>query len=878
MHETCYTFGRRQFLAARRLLLSDGLQRELEPHLSLLLQALLERSGGIVSHEELARKLWPGAIAPGVKLNAQVEDLIEAVFEGEHGSSTIRVDDAGAWISGTITRDLVVFEEEATGATSQSNLPPLRTRLIGRSALVAEAVAQMQSSRLVTLVGPGGVGKTSVALTAATGWERVAGRGAVFVDLAQISDPALLWTTMLGALATVPQGHPRETVISQFQSHPTLVVFDNCEHIVDEVAEAAGELLERCRSIRILATSREALRLPAEVVLTVLPLAVPAEGEMIDEQTMAATASVEMFFERLTQRTPGYALRPDDMVAAGHLCRRLDGMPLSIEFAAARVRAEGVRQVLDQLERRFDLLTDDNRASGDRHAGLLTVLDWSYGLLTRSEQKLLRGVAVFPSDFSAEDVLAASACDGPPGIVHAALRSLLAKSMLVAGHQGDDRRYRLLESTREYALSKLTEAAEETLSFDRFASYVLARLKTADHTNPGSTLDLWNAQRSNAAAAIDWTLRGGGQKSVGIDIVAAALPTWLLLSEISRYSETLERAIEAVSEVMPERRELALQFAFSRSVSLYFALGPNAPGIASGKNAYALAVDLGDKKKLLDTAWNLHAQSSHLGAYEDALIYARRFLRVAQAVGDAGITNQGWRLIAWGYDGLGQHRRGERVFRSIVEPGTWANAKPDTAWAPDAKVIRSCMQSRFHWFAGRSADALMAIEEAVRHGQSEERAHTFCTMLAHIIVPTAIWSGNLDLAVTYTTILSERARRNFDNFSKWADMLSAAIDVCGGSRAPSALSEKIASSWPFRQEVFATLHPELASEHLLSSPGLPANSWSRPELLRILGNRALSDGDRSLARALFEEGLALARSRGSVPFGNALQNAIQGLA
>lgn len=525
MHETCYIFGRQRFLAGRRMLVGADGQQQLNPHLSLLLLALLERSGSVVPHEELARKLWPGAAVPGVKLTAQVRELIAAVFGSEGLGATIHADDTGAWISGPIARTLVAYEDEAEGEGIPSNLPLLRTRLIGRSALVDGVLAQMQSSPLVTLAGPGGVGKTSVAISAASSWERLTGRGAVFMDFARISDPSLLWTTMLAALSAAPQGHPRETLIAQFKANPTLIIFDNCEHIAEEVAAATAELLDRCCGVRILATSREALRLPAELVAPVLPLAVPAEEEEIDAATIAANPAVELFFERLREAGAGGPPGPEDYAAAGQLCRRLDGMPLSIEFAAARVGAGGIGAVLDQLERRFELLKDERRGTDDRHAGLLTVLDWSYGLLTFAEQKCLRILSVFPAEFSLQDVVAVSGHAGPVGVVQAALRSLLAKSMLVARRDEGGETYRLLESTRDYALSKLAAAGEKARTFDASAAHVLARLQTADHRDPELTLALWNLQRSNVAAALEWTFRGGGEKCVGVDIVAAAVPT-----------------------------------------------------------------------------------------------------------------------------------------------------------------------------------------------------------------------------------------------------------------------------------------------------------------------------------------------------------------
>lgn len=764
---------------------------------------------------------------------------------------------------------------EGQSSVSVSILPQSRKRLIGRSELVGSVVNRLQIERLVTLVGYGGVGKTSVALAAGRAWTRLSGSDVLLLDLARISDSSLVWTTILSTLGVTPLGDPRETALRLLSDRSELVILDNCEHLAAGMAETASDILQHAPGIRILATSREELRAMDEDVVRVAPLSVPPAIGGVGTGEILAHSSVELLFERMGIDDPQADLTGGDIIAAADLCQRLDGIPLAIEIAAARVGAGTIHDVIEQLAVRFEPGPKVEGGQHSRHAGLLAVLDWSYGLLTDGEQAVLRACSVFASDFGVDDVAAVLPSEMPHGMIGAALNGLSAKSMVQDVGGG---RLRLLETTRAYALKRLRAEGEAQSAFDKMAAHVLAALQAAPRDDRQATLAIWERVRSDAAVALQWTLRGAGNRICGIDIVAAALPTWLLVTEISRYAQEIADAIKALKEVAPDRRAHELQFEFSRSIALYFARGPSLEGTGAGKRAYGIAVAVDAVERQLDTAWNLHAQTSHWGGYNDALVFARRYLATAKRMRDPVFINQGWRVIARAYDDLGFHKRCERLFREVVQPGAGATAKPVTAWGADEKIIRICMDARVHWFRGEKQRALEVGAHAVAVGQDDSQDHCFCWMLAQHLIPINLWAGEIDTAVSYLDLLRDVSRHNYGNWSNWAEMLTETVDVIGGERPSERLLDRIRDSWPYRQDMFATLHPDLVSDASLARAASRVEwNWSTPDIIRISAERALARGGVEQARELLVRSMTLAQTRGNTPSASLSERVLLGL-
>jgi predicted ATPase/DNA-binding CsgD family transcriptional regulator len=340
-------------------------------------------------------------------------------------------------------------------------------------------------SRLVSLVGPGGVGKTRLALRIAADLGRGFADGAWLVELAEVRDGALVPNAVVAALDLRDQAamKPMQILVSSLRDKQLLLVLDNCEHLLGAAAQLAAEVLRAAPNVRVITTSREPLQVPGEHVVPVPPLELPQGNGTEPLAQLRQNEAVMLFIERASAASGSFELTGSNQAAVVALCRRLDGLPLAIELAAVRTRVLSVEQIRDRLTDRFALLTGAGRAALPRHQTLRTTIDWSYDLLTAAEQSLFRRLCVFAGRFTLEDV--ESVCTSnevqATGAL-AVLSSLLDKSLVTKEDVRDIACYRLHETMREYATLKLRDAREEDLLAERCLEYYRTRcLRSADH-------------------------------------------------------------------------------------------------------------------------------------------------------------------------------------------------------------------------------------------------------------------------------------------------------------------------------------------------------------------------------------------------------------
>jgi non-specific serine/threonine protein kinase len=346
--------------------------------------------------------------------------------------------------------------------STTSGLPLELSSFVGRRREVGEVRRLLSTSRLVTLTGPGGVGKTRLALEVTSAVRRAFPDGAVLVELDQLWDPELVPNPVAAAVGLREQaGRTQlEVLVDYLSSHRVLLVLDNSEHVVEAVAELVGVLLQRCRDLRILATSRESLAVHGEVVLSVPPLAVPGQDEPLAEHDPARSEAVTLFADRAASVRPGYVIGADNGVVVAEICRRLDGLPLAIELAAARVRALSEKDILARLSGQPHLLTARLRHVPARQQTLRSCIERSHGLCSAQEQLLWARLSVFAGGFeldAAEDVCAGLGLAADD--VLDTVASLLVKSILVGEQHGDVMRYRMLETIREFGVEQLERPA-----------------------------------------------------------------------------------------------------------------------------------------------------------------------------------------------------------------------------------------------------------------------------------------------------------------------------------------------------------------------------------------------------------------------------------
>jgi predicted ATPase/DNA-binding winged helix-turn-helix (wHTH) protein len=478
------SFGPFRLLPTRRLLLKDDKPVRLGSRALDLLIALIDRPGVLVSKPELIAKVWPRTFVDERNLKVHIAALRRALADGQAGNRYI----ATVAGRGYCFVAPVIQSADPRSATAQhtapeplNNVPAPLMRLIGREEAISRVSSQLAHHRCITLVGPGGIGKTSVALATAEGLTDRYEQGVWFVDLTTISGPRLLSAAICSAIhLEISAEDPSSTLLSCLSDKRMLLVLDNCEHVIEAAAALVFRLLRAAPNVQILATSREPLSIEGERVhhLSRLESAVVFPG--LGAAEALGLPAVQLFVERTADAIGEFRLRDVDVPLVIDICQKLDGIPLAIELAAASIGALGLRGVVSRLDHPLRLPTTRRRTTAPRHQTLRAALDWSYRLLTEGEQRALRRLSVFAGSFTL-DAAATVAADGAyteSEIVDQVV-ALVAKSLVAADMDGSDTRLRLLATTRAYALEKLAESGEVDAIARRQAGFSQRSLRAA---------------------------------------------------------------------------------------------------------------------------------------------------------------------------------------------------------------------------------------------------------------------------------------------------------------------------------------------------------------------------------------------------------------
>ncbi len=519
-----------------------------------IIEVLAEAAGQLVTKDELMNRIWPGAIVMENTLQVHAAAVRKALGPYRNllktesrrgyrllGDWTVRRHDAAKPPAG-------LQRMQVDGESPVTNFPATVTRLIGRSAAVARLRDLISAYRAVTLTGPGGIGKTSLALKLA---RRVVGEfadGGWLVELASLSDPALVPSAVasvlklgLGSNNILP-----DAVARAIGDKRLLLVLDNCEHLVGAVATLAETLLAFCPHITILATSRETLRIQGEQVYRVPPLEVPTM-EPVGATRVLEHSAAELFVTRARELGADFASNAEYPAMIAAICRHLDGIPLAIEFAAARAATLGIEPVAVGLRDRFALLTSGRRTALPRHRTLRATLDWSFELLAEPERVLLQRLAVFSGSFSLSAVaIVTSRGEAWEAELADGVANLVAKSLVTADFTGGPGYFRLLETTRIYALAKLTESGELRELSRQHAQYYRGLLDGIEHEWQKRSTPL--AHVDNARAALEWCFGPDGDLVLGIGLAAAAAPVFLAMSLLPECHLWSERALLALDD------------------------------------------------------------------------------------------------------------------------------------------------------------------------------------------------------------------------------------------------------------------------------------------------------------------------------------------
>ena len=578
---------------------------------------------------------------------------------------------------------------------SFGNLPTPLSSFIGRQSEIREILQILLSNRLVTLTGPGGCGKTRLALKVAQELTEEFDQRVWFVELASVADPALVPQTIAGTLNVREQSGRTlmDILVDTLSVYPALLVIDNCEHLIFACAQVAEALLKKCPGLKVLATSREALGITGEVSWTVPPLSVPDQRPWTNPisvrdavHSYEESESVQLFVTRADAISPGFILTSETGSWVAEICRRLDGMPLAIELAAARVRTLSVQQIAQRLDDRFHLLTSGSRTAPLRHQTLAATLDWSYALLSELEQKVLQGLSIFAGGGTLKAVEAVCVSrDAEPGEVLDAVSRLVDKSLVTVGRpERGETRYHLLETIRQYAREKLSESGYLDASKDRHLDYFLQWGEQAEPhlTGPEQVewLDRYEAEHDNLRAALEWCSTDAGKALLGLRLAAACGRFWRLHGYISEGRMHLSAALsrpEVQERTQTRARALTLIANLVYLQSDYPAMRPLAEAALSiwrelgeeGKAGAAYTLDL------------LGEPATEEGDYESAPGLFQEALEIYKEINNLRGISQIYMQLGWAAMRTGDLRQAESHLEQFLTLEQQAGDQTSLAFA-----------------------------------------------------------------------------------------------------------------------------------------------------------------------------------------------------
>src|ERR1700731_3910002 len=758
-------FGRFQVLPDRREVLADGWPIKLGGRAFEVLMALIQAPGAVVSKEALMARVWPGRIIEENSLAAQIAAL-RAAF-GEERELIRTISGRGYQFTGEI-RILAASPNKAGAgvATAEvsvlgpTNAPKPVSELIGRDAEVEEVLRLAGAHRLLTLTGAGGIGKTTLALALARELRPHFADGVWLAEFSAFADPGLVPATVAAAVGGQVGGEASAQRVAQaFADRRLLLVLDTCEHVIAAAAAMAEAVLGAGAALHILATSREPLRAGGEWVYPVQPLAVPATDFAAEDDPLHYGA-VRLFIERARAAEPHFAPDRRLMAMIVAICRRLDGIPLAIELAAARAPALGIEALTARLDDRFRLrLTGGRRTAPPRHQALRATLDWSYELLAEPERVILQRLAVFAGPFS---LAAAAAVAASPELAAAdvieELLGLVAKSLVVAEGEGAVSRYRLLDTTRAYALEKLEDNGERERLVRRHAEYyrnLFERAETEWEAGPPAEwLGDYGRQIDNLRAALDWAFSPVGDASIGVALTIAAVPLWVQLSLVQECRGRVERALASLAPEADRSARQEMKLYAALGASLLYSTGP-VPEIESvWAKALEIAESLGDTEYQLRALYGLWACRLNHGEYRVALTLAHRFCSLAQDRGDPADLPIADRMIGtslhyWGDQTNARHHI-ERMLGGYVAP---VQRLPMVLFQFDQRVVARIALARILWLQGFPDEAWRTAQSTVDDARALDHAVSLRLALSKAACPVALFTGDLAAAESYVAML-----------------------------------------------------------------------------------------------------------------------------
>jgi predicted ATPase/DNA-binding winged helix-turn-helix (wHTH) protein len=736
---------------ARRELRSRGVSVPIGSRAFEILEVLVRSGGELISKYRLMEHVWPGAVVEENTLQFHISAIRKALgadrslLKTESGRGYRLL---GRWDVREATElgHRVGMAERKPKQLFRTNVPIAGSALIGRSAPRQHLLDVLSAYRVVTLTGPGGIGKSVLALEVARSIFPTLEGDCWLVELASLSDPALVPAAVSTVLGLRMEGSEisAESVARALDREKLLLVLDNCEHLVDATAKLAEAIVRMCPNASVLATSREILRIEGEYAYRVPPLDVPPPCQE-DQDVVHEYSAVQLFNARLMALDASSSARRENLPLTAAICRHLDGIPLAIEFAAARVATLGLQQTADLLGDRFSLLTAGRRMALPRHQTLRATLDWSYELLPESERTLLRRLAICAGGFTLDAATAVMADAGATAsMVAEGIAGLAAKSLVSLDASVPSGRWRLLETIRAYALDKLAESDEAKQVARRHAEFFRGLFAPATESPFVGFHDLPRYVRDidNMRAALDWAFSRGAEKvDIGVGLAVASVPVLLAMSMLPECRRWSERALLALDDAMRgNAEEMHLQANLGFSSMLTHGLSDVA--LAALNRSLAIAEERGDVLYQMSLLAWLNIFYARNGNFKTALYYARRSSAVAHVIGDAAAIALAHFLLGNSLNIVGDLGGARVELEAALQYRPHARRTGMVYLGFDHELLARINLANTLCLQGYLGQAAERAREAVKDAQDIDHPIALSVVLRHAVL-LFLWIGDL---------------------------------------------------------------------------------------------------------------------------------------
>ena len=889
--ERSFAFGPFVLVPERQLLLRGDTPVKIGSRALEILTTLVERPGELVERDTLIARVWPGVVVDDGNLKVNISALRRALGDGPDAAQYVATVTGRGYRFIAPVRMSRASDLRLSGSATERpghNLPTGTTRIFGRADTIDALRRELETARLVSIVGAGGIGKTTVAIAVAERAVELFRDGVWLIDLALLKDADLVPNAIATAIGMTAHSANMLTALCQsLRDREMLLVLDNCEHVIDAAASCAGQILARAAGVKVLATSREPLLVTGERVRRLPGLSAPPALPELNAEHALTFSAIQLFVERATDRLESFKLSDADARIVAEICRRLDGLALAIELAATRIEAFGVSGLLKQLDDRFTVLTG-RRAGPERQRTLMATLDWSYGLLPEPEAAVLRAVSVFAGVFDIEGASAVA------GVAHAdaavALAQLAGKSLLATDLDADGIAYRLLETTRTYGLERLKLGGEEAQIRLRHAEHTCSTLERAASEWAGSSALEWGAAYGRALddlrGALAWTARDAANASLRIRLTVAGILLWNHFSLTEECRIHVSEAVDALDVTRLAGTAVEMQLRVWLGGASMFTQGPLPAAKQEMERALAIADDIGDVEGRVRCLRLIGVHQVWTGDHDLAIrtldtMAALAAAEVPTAVLEAETARGISELMVGRLEDVRRHFERQHAL-DLRNFHDLKSVRFHVRYISDRIVDVGDLLAHAQWLTGSPETAVRTARATVEHALKTNHNLSLCNALSWVI-PVFYWSGLHDECSRHVSMLDDESRSHgFEVRRPIVMFYRAALTEARAGDTTQVVEELASAIAKFRATahtvrlafylgVLASArvrHGQLgAAEDAIRSALEWATAkneqWCKPELLRIRASIALARGEPDEAEPLLLASMRLAETIGA---------------